>query len=224
MKPSELMREWQFFRKKPKESLVIFAILLMVTLTVWITNECLNGPCFSACQSPVYNMRTGHQCGISAYKSSSSEHCGILHYVAKTSPHCGVAQYNSGTGVQCGVDLYYSCETGACGWNSVLLIEKFDAKECRHPNCGVQRYKTCRHADFGVNSYNHCEHEAHGKVYQTCQHEMHGVESYFECRHPDFVLEGCADPTLWQLLLSYLFRSENRTDGEQSVRIWKRIF
>ena len=122
----------------------------------------------TSCNNPIYKIDRGLVCGIEKYKSSSSVNCGVL-------------EYNTNSGAQCGVDQYVYCETGACGWNSCGFVKKCDAKECRHSNCGVERYKTCQHKDFGV------------KTYKTCRHEDNGVETYKACRNEEFGFERCAD-------------------------------
>jgi hypothetical protein len=118
------------------------------------------------CKNPIYKVGRGPVCGVEKYKALASVRCGVL-------------EYNTGTGAQCGVDQYYRCETGACGWNACGFIKKCDAKECRHPNCGVERYKTCKHPDFGV------------RTYKTCRDPSNGVETYKACRNEEFGFERC---------------------------------
>lgn len=118
------------------------------------------------CKKPVYKIGRGPSCGVETYRLQASANCGVI-------------EYNTGSGAQCGVDQYIYCETGACGWNSCPFVKKCDAKECRHPNCGVERYKTCKHSDFGV------------RTYKTCRHSSHGVETYKACRNPEFGYDYC---------------------------------
>jgi len=137
-----------------------------------------------SCKKLIYKEKVDPICGVKLYKFGEGKLCGVKNYKNGTGAVCGVELYRLAKNKACGVIHPCGVESppiiGAIAGASVGLRStetEVTHQECRHPENGVEKYKSCRHASFGVEKYH------------TCRAPAFGVERYNKCRHPNFSVE-----------------------------------